>query len=196
MALTQAGCVSRAGVWPTGQASGSIMGCTGLRRQGDYYGLQEPWETGEYYGLPRPGSKWRREGGRGAGREGGWWWKGLLWAGGLLRPEARLLWAARAFGGQRGEQRGMAPAAGLRGGPLGGVGSLLWDGSLYLLRGLLLQHLLWDGASGRGRGAGGLLWDAGAEWGGLSASMLPPSPRCQPSLSDHCPGAPKDQADT
>lgn len=58
----------------------------------------------------RPGSNWRREEGVRGGK-GGWWWKGVLWAGGLLRPEARVLWAGKAFGGQRGEQRGMAPAA-------------------------------------------------------------------------------------
>lgn len=58
------------------------------------------------------------------GGKGGWWWKGILWAGGLLRPEARVLWAGKAFGGQRGEQRGMAPAACDRGGgQVGGVAS-------------------------------------------------------------------------
>lgn len=41
-ALTQPRCVERAGVWPTGQASGSIMGWRGLRRQGEYYGLEQP----------------------------------------------------------------------------------------------------------------------------------------------------------
>lgn len=41
-ALTQPPCVERAGVWPTGQASGSIMGWRGLRRQGEYYGLEQP----------------------------------------------------------------------------------------------------------------------------------------------------------
>lgn len=41
-ALTQPRYVERAGVWPTGQASGNIMGWRGLRRQGEYYGLEQP----------------------------------------------------------------------------------------------------------------------------------------------------------
>lgn len=59
------------GVWPTGQASGSIMGWRGLRRQGEYYGLEQPWETAGM--VVRPGSTGGGRKGCGAGR--GWWWK-------------------------------------------------------------------------------------------------------------------------
>lgn len=55
-----------------------------------------------------------------------------------------------------------------------GWGSILWDSSLYLLRGLLLQKILWDVVCGRGSGAGGLLWDGGAEWGGPEESFSDP----------------------
>lgn len=66
------------------------------------------------------------------------------------------------------------------GGDEWGWGSLLWDSSLYLLRGLLLQKILWDVVCGRGRGAGGLLWDGGAELGGPEELFSNPPPPVHP----------------
>lgn len=81
--------------------------------------------------------------------------EGILWAGGLLRPEARVLWAGKAFGGQRGSGGWHRLHVTEGGGQVGGVasgggGAYLWDSSLYLLRGLRPEDIMgcrvWEGS--------------------------------------------------
>lgn len=115
------------------------------------------------------------------GGKGGWWWKGILWAGGLLRPEQEYYGLARPLVARGGSSGGWHRLHVTEGGPSWGgsewgLGSILWDSSLYLLRGLLLQKILWDVVCGRGSGAGGIIMGWWCRMGRAREALLPPPP--------------------